>query len=187
MEGFGEKSCENLLQSIEESRTRELYRFLNALGIPGIGAAGAKLLAKSFGYQLEAIMEADAERLAQIDGIGPVLADAVVCFFQQKENQNMIADLLRYIEFKPEAETDQKLRGMNFVITGSLQHFENRNELKALLEAKGAKVTDSVSQKTTYLINNDPESHSSKNQKAKKLNIPILNETELLNLLEKWK
>ncbi len=187
MEGFGEKSCENLLQSIEESRTRELYRFLNALGIPGIGAAGAKLLAKSFGYQLEAIMEADAERLAQIDGIGPVLADAVVCFFQQKENQNMIADLLRYIEFKPEAETDQKLSGMNFVITGSLQHFENRNELKALLEAKGAKVTDSVSQKTTYLINNDPESHSSKNQKAKKLNIPILNETELLNLLEKWK
>lgn len=187
MEGFGEKSCDKLLHSIEESRNRELYRLLNALGIPGIGTAGAKLLAQSFGYRLEAVMEADAQRLAEIDGIGPVLADAVFCFFQQKENREMIADLLQYIEFKQEAETEQTLAGVNFVITGSLRHFENRNELKTLLEAKGAKVMDSVSQKTTYLINNDLQSNSSKNQKAKKLNIPILDEEQLLNLLEEQK
>lgn len=99
----------------------------------------------------------------------------------------MIADLLQYIEFKQEAETEQTLAGVNFVITGSLRHFENRNELKTLLEAKGAKVTDSVSQKTTYLINNDLQSNSSKNQKAKKLNVPILDEEQLLNLLEEQK
>lgn len=183
MEGFGDKSCEKLLDSIEKSRNRELYRLIHALGIPGIGAAGAKLLAKSFEYRLERIMEADQERLAQIDGIGPVLAESIFLFFKQEENRNMIEDLLQYIEFLPEESVQQTLAGKTFVITGSLQHFENRDALKAILEARGAKVASSVSAKTSYLVNNDVESQSSKNKKAKELQIPIIDEEQLLQML----
>lgn len=183
MEGFGDKSCEKLLDSIEKSKNRELYRLIHALGIPGIGAAGAKLLAKSFEYRLERIMEADQERLAEIDGIGPVLAESIFLFFKQEENRNMIEDLLQYIEFLPEESVQQTLAGKTFVITGSLQHFENRDALKAILEARGAKVASSVSAKTSYLVNNDVESQSSKNKKAKELQIPIIDEEQLLQML----
>ncbi len=184
MEGFGEKSCEKLLASIEESRHRELYRVLSGLGVPGIGLAGAKLLAKSFGQNLQELMTADAERLSQIDGIGPVLAEAIVRFFEQKENRVMIDDLMQYVEIEEVAAQEiQTLEGKTFVITGSLEHFENRDALKELLESKGAKVAGSVSKKTSFLVNNDVESSSSKNKKAKELGIPIINEDSLMEML----
>ena len=184
MEGFGEKSCEKLLASIEESRHRELYRVLSGLGVPGIGSASAKLLAKSFGQDLQKLMAADAERLAQIDGIGPVLAEAIVCFFDQKENRAMIDDLMQYVQIEEgAAEEAQTLAGKTFVITGSLEHFENREALKEILESKGAKVAGSVSKKTSFLVNNDVESSSSKNKKAKDLGIPIIGEESLLQML----
>ncbi len=185
IEGFGKKSCEKLLASIEESRHRELYRVLSGLGVPGIGSAGAKLLAKSFGQNLKELMEADAERLAQIDGIGPVLAEAIVRFFAQKENRAMIDDLMQYIEIEDGTMQEaQTLEGKTFVITGSLEHFENRDALKELLESKGAKVAGSVSKKTSFLVNNDVESSSSKNKKAKELGIPIINEDSLMEMLD---
>ncbi len=184
MEGFGEKSCEKLLASIEESRHRELYRVLSGLGMPGIGSAGAKLLAKSFGQNLQELMAADAERLAQIDGIGPVLAEAIVRFFEQKENRAMIDDLMQYVEIEEGVPQEaQTLEGKTFVITGSLEHFENRDALKELLESRGAKVAGSVSKKTSFLVNNDVESSSSKNKKAKELGIPIINEDSLMEML----
>ena len=184
MEGFGEKSCEKLLASIEESRHREMYRLLSGLGVPGIGSAGAKLLAKAFHQNLQELMAADVERLAQIDGIGPVLADEIARFFNQKENRGMIEDLLQYVQIEEAGEQEeQTLEGKIFVITGSLGHFVNRNSLKELLESKGAKVAGSVSKRTSFLVNNDTESTSSKNKKAKELGIPIINEEALLEML----
>ncbi len=184
MEGFGDKSCEKLLASIEESRHRELYRVLSGLGVPGIGSASAKLLAKSFGQNLQELMAADEERLSQIDGIGPVLAEAIVRFFDQKENSAMIDDLMQYVEIEEGAvQEEQTLEGKTFVITGSLEHFENRDALKELLESRGAKVAGSVSKKTSFLVNNDVESSSSKNKKAKELGIPIINEEILMEML----
>ena len=184
LEGFGEKSCEKLLASIEESRRQPLFRLLSGLGVPGIGSAGAKLLARAFGEDMQKLMEADAERLAQIDGIGPVLAEGIVRFFAQPENRLMIEDVLKYVQIaEAEGQEEQNLAGKTFVITGSLQHFENRDALKELLEAKGAKVAGSVSKKTSYLVNNDVESSSSKNKKAKELGIPIINEEFLLEMI----
>ena len=184
LEGFGEKSCEKLLASIEESRQQPLFRLLSGLGVPGIGSAGAKLLARAFGEDMQKLMEADAERLAQIDGIGPVLAEGIVRFFAQPENRLMIEDVLKYVQIaEAKGQEEQNLAGKTFVITGSLQHFENRDALKELLEAKGAKVAGSVSKKTSYLVNNDVESSSSKNKKAKELGIPIINEEFLLEMI----
>ena len=185
LEGFGEKSCEKLILSIEESRQQPLFRLLSGLGIPGIGSAGAKLLAKSFGEDIHKLMEADAERLAQIDGIGLVLAEGIVRFFAQNENRRMIEDLLQYIHIaEVDSQEEQSLSGKTFVITGSLIHFENRDALKEILEAKGAKVAGSVSKKTSYLVNNDVESSSSKNKKAKELGIPIINEETLMEMMK---
>ena len=153
--------------------------------IPGIGSAGAKLLAKSFGEDIHKLMEADAERLAQIDGIGLVLAEGIVRFFAQNENRRMIEDLLQYIHIaEVDSQEEQSLSGKTFVITGSLMHFENRDALKEILEAKGAKVAGSVSKKTSYLVNNDVESSSSKNKKAKELGIPIINEETLMEMMK---
>ena len=185
LEGFGEKSCEKLLASIEESRERPLYRVLSGLGVPGIGSAGAKVLAKAFGDDLQALMEADTDRLSQIEGIGPVLAEGIVSFFGQSENRDLILDLLKYIRIiEVGNQEEMSLEGKTFVITGSLVHFENRDALKELLEAKGAKVAGSVSKKTSYLVNNDLDSSSSKNKKAKELGVPIINEESLLKMIE---
>lgn len=186
MEGFGEKSCENLLASIEKSRKAQLSSLLSGLGIPGIGGAGARLLSRHFHGDLNAIMQATEEKLSQIDGIGPVLAEEIRRFFRQPQNQDMIMDLMQFVQIEPERESAQvqQLEGVTFVITGSLKHFANRDELKKVLEERGAKVAGSVSSKTSYLINNDTESTSSKNKKARELGIPILNEEALLALLE---
>ena len=184
LEGFGEKSCIKLLDAIEESRHRELPRFLSAIGIPGVGIATGRLLAKAMDYDLIRLMEADEEALSMIDGIGPVMGKDISLFFRQEDNQKMIQDLMTYITIeRPAKEETSELNGMTFVITGSLNHFENRNELKELLQSKGAKVAGSVSKNTTYLINNDITSTSGKNKEAKKLGIPIISEEELLTTL----
>ena len=186
MEGFGEKSYANLIQSIERARNTTLPRLIYSLGIPNIGAANAKLICKYFDYDIERIRTASAEEFASIEGLGDVIAASVVQYFADEENQKSTDALLKELVIeKPAGQTEnQMFAGKTFVITGSVYQFANRNELKAYIEEKGGKVTGSVTKKTDYLINNDTASNSSKNKKAKELNIPILSEEDFLNLTE---
>ena len=185
MEGFGEKSCKNLLASADKARATTLPRLIYALGIQNIGVANAKMLAKQYHYDFEELQKASAEELSEIDGIGEVIAKSIAEYFAETKNQQIIANLLAEITVeKPEENADAQIfEGMNFVITGSVEHFANRNEVKAVIEAKGGKVTGSVTGKTNYLINNDTTSNSSKNKKAKELNIPIISEEDFLKML----
>ena len=182
MEGFGEKSCQNLLDSVEKSRTTSLARFIYSLGIPNIGLSNAKLICREFKNDFEKIRHADAEELTQIPGVGGVIAQTFVDFFADEENRRIVEDLLKEITFATEEEnnTEQTMDGLVFVITGSVEHFANRNEVKAAIEERGGKVTGSVTSKTSYLINNDNMSSSSKNKKAKELGIPIITEEEFM-------
>ena len=187
MEGFGEKSCENLLASIEKARNTTLPRLIYSLGIPNIGVANAKVICRAFHYDLEKIRTSSAEELSAVDGIGAVIGQAMVEYFQKEQKKKELNDLLKEVvlEAAPE-ETDEGsiLKGKVFVITGTVEQFANRNELKAFIEERGGKVTGSVSAKTTYLINNDTTSGSSKNKKARELGIPVLSEQDFLNMLE---
>lgn len=185
MDGFGEKSYDNLQKSIAVSRTTTLSRFLYGLGIMNIGVATAKLICKHFKNDLNAIQNATVEELVEIEGIGQVIAESFVAYFQNEENMHRIQELLKEIHFEQEEtdEGEQIFRNVNFVITGSVNHFANRNEVKALIEAKGGKVTGSVTSKTNYLINNDVTSNSSKNKKAKELGVPIISEEEFIKML----
>ena len=187
MEGFGEKSCANLLHSIETSRNTTLPRFVYGLGILNIGAANAKLLCKHFGYDLTALMEASVEDMVEIEGIGEVIAASVRDYFDNEHNQKTVGRLLQYLTFEEmpkESGGSQPLADKIFVITGSVTHFKNRKELKERIEALGGKVTGSVSKNTSYLINNDNLSNSTKNKKAKELEIPILTEEEFLEMIK---
>lgn len=186
MEGFGEKSYENLIESINKARKTTLPRLIYALGIPGIGVANAKMICKEFDYDLERMSSATKEALSEISGIGAVIGEAFASFFAQEKNQQILEHLLPELEIEAQkAEAgEQKLAGKVFVVTGSLEHFTNRNALKELIEQQGGKVTGSVSAKTDYLINNDTTSSSSKNKKAKELQIPILSEEDFLKLVE---
>lgn len=185
MDGFGEKSYDNLQKSIAVSRTTTLSRFLYGLGIMNIGVATAKLICKHFKNDLNAIQNATVEELVEIEGIGQVIAESFVAYFQNEENMHRIQELLKEIQFEQEEtdEGEQIFRNVNFVITGSVNHFANRDEVKALIEAKGGKVTGSVTSKTNYLINNDVTSNSSKNKKAKELGVPIISEEEFIKML----
>lgn len=185
MDGFGEKSYDNLQKSIAVSRTTTLSRFLYGLGIMNIGVATAKLICKHFKNDLNAIQNATVEELVEIEGIGQVIAESFVAYFQNEENMHRIQELLKEIHFEQEEtdEGEQIFRNVNFVITGSVNHFANRDEVKALIEAKGGKVTGSVTSKTNYLINNDVTSNSSKNKKAKELGVPIISEEEFIKML----
>lgn len=180
MEGFGEKSYNNLMDSIEKARNTTLPRLLYALGIAGIGVANAKLLCKYFDYDLEKIRNADEERLCEVEGVGEVLAGAIYEYMHNEEKQSKLEALLAKLQLEiPVIDAEnQTLAGLNFVITGSLNHYENRDALKTIIEDKGGKVTGSVTSKTTCLINNDVTSNSSKNKKAKELGIPILSEED---------
>ncbi len=182
MDGFGEKSYQNLMESIERARNTTLPRVIYGLGIENIGAANAKMLCKYFQYNLEALAHADLEELSAIDGIGAVIAASVYTFFRNEERMEQLKHLLQEITITEETveEGSQTLVGMNFVITGSLEHYENRNALKDVIEAKGGKVTGSVTGKTTCLINNDTASMSAKNKKAKELGIRIMSEEEFI-------
>lgn len=180
MEGFGEKSYRNLMDSIDAARSVSLPRLIYSLGIANIGLANAKLICRHYRYDLEAMRHATAQELSEIDGIGEVIGAAFETFFADEENNLRLDRLLEELRLEQEeADEDareQPLAGMAFVVTGSLAHFSSRNELKELIEKKGGKVTGSVTSKTVCLINNDNTSGSSKNKKAKELGIPIVTE-----------
>ncbi len=182
MEGFGEKSYRNLQESLERARNTTLPRLVYGLGIENIGVANAKMLCRYFQFDLTKLRNASTEELAEIDGIGEVIALSVRAFFDEEKNREQLERLLPELNIAVEVieEGEQTLAGMNFVITGSLHHFENRNLLKEEIERKGGKVTGSVTGKTTCLINNDTTSQSSKNKKAKELGVRIISEEEFL-------
>lgn len=183
MEGFGEKSYTNLIHSVEEARETTLPKVIYALGIAGIGLANAKVICREFDYDVERLLDADEESLAEIHGIGGVLASAFTQYFAEDANRQEFRNLLDELHIqREEQDIEQNLKGMNFVITGSVEHFANRNEVKELIEARGGKVTGSVTGKTNYLINNDVESSSSKNKKARELGIPIISEEQFIEL-----
>ena len=186
MEGFGEKSYVNLQKSIEKARTTTLPKLIYGLGIANIGLANAKVICKEFHYDVEKMMHLTEDDLNNIAGIGPVIAKAYVAYFADEKHVNEVQKLLRELVLpKEEVNTEAQIfENMNFVITGSVEHFANRNEVKEVIESKGGKVTGSVTSKTNYLINNDVTSTSSKNKKAKELGIPIITEEEFLKLLE---
>lgn len=183
--GFGEKSYDNLITSLNKSRDVELHALIYSLGIPNIGVANAKLICKYFDNDLEKIRHATVEELVQIDGIGDKMAEKFTEYFSDKENVEKLDRLLQEVTIKnPEANHNaQNMEGLNFVVTGSVNHFANRNEVKEYIEQRGGKVTGSVTSKTNYLINNDIMSNSSKNKKAKELGIEIITEEQFI---ERW-
>ena len=186
MDGFGEKSYENLQNSVDNARTTTLPRLVYSLGIPNIGIANAKVICRALGNDPERVMDATAEELDEIPGVGDVIAKAYVDYFADEEHRDVFRRLLEEVHIPKEEETadSQKFAGVNFVITGSVEHFANRAEVKEEIEKRGGKVTGSVTSKTNYLINNDVNSASSKNRKARELGIPILSEEAFLKMLE---
>ena len=171
MDGFGEKSYQKLLRNIENARKTTLARLIYSLGIPNIGSANAKVICKAFGDDPKRAEEATEEEL--ID-------------FADPKHREIYRRLLDEVELQKEVVTEdsQKFSGINFVITGSVEHFANRAEVKAEIEKRGGKVTGSVTSKTGYLINNDVNSTSSKNKKARELGVPIISEETLIGMLE---
>lgn len=185
MDGFGEKSFENLLASLEKAKETTLAKVIYSLGISNIGLANAKVICRHFDDDLEKIRHADEEEISAIDTIGPVIAKNLVDYFKKEENNRKLDHLLTHLHLKKEEKTGEQIfAGMNFVVTGSVEHFANRGELKEYIEGFGGKVTGSVTGKTNYLINNDISSNSSKNKKARELGIPILSEEAFLSLVK---
>ncbi len=187
MDGFGQKSYDNLIAAAEKASHTTLPRMVYGLGVAGIGLANAKMICRHFKNDFEAMRHATVEELVEIDGIGEVLAQAWTAFFSDGKNNAIVDHLLAELTFEAGDEessegADEAFAGMNFVITGSLEHFKNRKELQGLIERRGGKVTGSVTSKTNYLINNDVASSSSKNKKARELGVPILSEEEFLKL-----
>jgi len=181
MEGFGEKSYENLIASLENAKHTTLPRVLYSLGIANIGLANAKVICREFGYDVEKLIHASAEEINAIEGIGPVIAKAFTDYFSNEENLKKFHHLMSHLELEEvKKEENQTFAGKQFVITGSVVHFANRSQLKEFIEQRGGRVTGSVTSKTDYLINNDTASNSSKNKKAKELGIPILSEADFL-------
>ena len=183
MEGFGEKSYNNLIASVEKAKDVELPNFIYALGINHVGLRNAKLLCANFGFDLEKIKAATEEELVQVEGFGAVIAHSIHAYFKEETHLALLADALQYLRIAAaeEAEAGESpLTGLTFVVTGDLEHFANRKELQALIEKGGGKVTGSVTKKTNFLINNDIHSASSKNKKAAELGIPILSEQDFI-------
>lgn len=184
MDGFGRKSFENLMSSLETAKDVPLANLLYSLGIKGIGLSMAKLIVGRYPYAITDMKQLTVEELVEIDGIGEVLAEAFVAYFSEPENQKLVEDLSVVLRVQyPKQSTELPLKGMTFVITGSLNHFANRQECKDKIESLGGKVAGSVSKKTSYLVNNDITSMSSKNKKAKELSVPIINEDKLCQIL----
>ena len=186
LDGFGLRSYDKLDQAIQRARKTTMPRLVYALGIAGIGVANAKVISRHFDDNIHRFMNSTMEELTEIDGIGEVLAKAIVDFFANQKHRESLEKLLVELEIEKTKKEGkgEKFAGMTFVITGSVEHFKNRKEMQEIIEANGGKVSSSVSAKTNYLINNDKESSSSKNKKAKELNIPILSEKDFLDLLE---
>ena len=185
MDGFGEKSFDNLMASIEKARETTPAKVLYSLGIANIGLSNAKVICRHFDDDLGRIRTAKEEEISAIDGIGPVIAKSLTGYFENEQNNRKLDHLLGYLHInKEEVSENQIFAGMNFVITGSLEHFSNRGEAKKLIESLGGKVTGTVTGKTNYLINNDTASNSSKNKKARELGIPILSEEDFIRMTE---
>ncbi len=184
--GFGRKSYDNIIESVNISRKTDSARLLFSLGILNIGLSTAKLICKEYNYELAEIRKADKERLISIDGIGEVIADVFIQYFSNNDNNKRFDNLLKElkIEMPKQNINADKLEGLVFVITGSLEKFTNRDEAKEKIESLGGKVTGSVTSKTNYLVNNDFTSSSSKNKKAKELGVSIINEEDLIKLIE---
>lgn len=186
MEGFGQKSYENLIKSAEQAKDTTLPRLVYSLGIANVGLSNAKVICRELDNDPQRLLDVTAEELNGISGVGSVIARKFVDYFAEEEHRQLFEKLLDEVHI-PQAETQKKekqiFQNMNFVITGNVKHFANRNEVKEVIEAKGGKVTGSVTSKTNYLINNDVLSSSSKNKKAKELNIPILSEEDFLGML----
>ena len=185
MDGFGEKSYLKLQAGVQNARVTTLPRLVYSLGIPNIGSANAKMICRALGNDPERVMNATAEELSEISGVGEVIAGTYVQYFADEEHREIFRRLLSEVEIPKEEEPEggQDLSGVNFVITGSVEHFANRGEVKEEIERRGGKVTGSVTSKTNYLINNDVNSTSSKNRKARELGIPIISEEEFLKML----
>ena len=185
MDGFGEKSFLKLQSSIEKARKTTLARLVYGLGIPGIGSANAKVICRALGNDSQRVLQAEEAELVEIQGVGAVMAKSYVDYFKEEEHQEIYKRLLDEVELEEEEVTEdsQKFAGVNFVITGSVEHFANRAEVKAEIEKRGGKVTGSVTSKTNYLINNDVNSTSSKNKKARDLGVPIISENDFLEML----
>ena len=185
MEGFGEKSYKNLMAAVKKASHTNLVRVVYGIGVAGIGLANAKMLCRSFDYDFERMRHATEEELTAVDGIGAVLADAWIAYFASEKNAKLVDDLLAELTIEKVSENTEAavFAGMTFVITGTVEHFANRKELQAAIEARGGKAAGSVTAKTTYLINNDVTSNSSKNKKAKELGIPIISEQDFLNMM----
>ena len=186
MDGFGEKSYVNLINSVENSRNTTLPRLVYSLGIANIGVANAKMICKALDYDPGRLTEATVEELSGISGVGGVIAKAFADYFADPVHRELFERLLKEVKIpKEEVQAGaQVFENLNFVITGSVEHFSNRNEVKEVIESRGGKVTGSVTSKTNYLINNDVQSASSKNKKARELGIPIISEEEFLKMLE---
>jgi DNA ligase (NAD+) len=185
MEGFGQKSFDKIQENIEKAKNSTLGRLLYALGIEGIGVSNGRMLAEAFSQDPYKLMDASKDEILQVKGIGQVLADSIVAYFQEEENRRIVLELLSILHLeKEEKEERSGISGKHFVITGSVHHFPNRKALEEEIRKAGGQCSSSVSQNTDYLINNDSTSGSSKNKKAKELGIPILTEEEFLKLLE---
>lgn len=183
MEGFGQKSYDNLMESLERAKETTLPRVIYSLGIANIGLANAKVICRHFDNDLDRIRHASLEEVSDIDTIGPVIAGNLVAYFKDEDNNRRLDHLMSFLHIQEDSpKQEQIFEGMNFVITGSLVHFGNRSEAKELIEFLGGKVTGSVTKKTNYLINNDIQSNSSKNKKARELGIPILSEEDFQKL-----
>ena len=185
MEGFGEKSYDNLIESIEKAKQIPLANLLYSLGIKGIGLSMAKLIAQRYPYPITKMQEISEEDLLKVDGIGEILAKSFVRYFADKNNQEQLKNLddLLIVSY-PEEKEHQPFAGLTFVITGTLNTFDNRNQCKDIIESLGGKVAGSVSKNTSYLVNNDITSQSSKNKKAKELSVPIIEESALAQMIE---
>lgn len=187
MEGFGERSYINLVESVEKARNVTLPKFIYSLGIANIGLSNAKLICSFYDQDIEKIIKAEKDDLVTIEGIGEVIADSLIGYFADDENIRCLRDLLDevVIEKGNVGESgEMKLAGLMFVITGSVEHFANRNELKDYIEANGGKTSGSVSSKTNYLINNDVTSTSSKNKKAMELGVKIISEEDFIKIMQ---
>jgi len=186
MEGLGEKSYENLIKAIDKSKNIKLANFINALGISNVGFSTSKSLCKHYKNDINEIMNATKEELITIEGFGAKIAESIVNYFENSKNRDRINEIMSYLILeKEEVSDEQKLKGLIFVITGEVTKFKNRDELKDFIEKNGGKVTSSVTSNTSYLINNDVNSSSSKNKTAKKLGVRIIDEEKFMQISEK--
>ena len=190
MKGFGEKSYKKLQEAAEKAKKITPEKFIYSLGIPNIGLSTAKLIVKEYGSNIRKLLNLNAMELSSVEGIGDVIAEAYEEFFRKPSNIKLVNDLLYRAKVEiiesplsageKLAEGGASLAGITAVITGSLNHFGNRSELKDIIENAGGKVTGSVTKKTDFLINNDITSNSSKNQKAKELGVEIISEDDFI-------